>query len=166
MDGYFYYKFRGEVYAAYQYGNISPFVGLGVRWLYDDSGGRTTSTGFSSYDRQSQCLYLPVGAIYQLTDDFKVKAQFNYLLYGQQTSYLSDIAGFSNIENDQNNGWGVDITFDYQPFDRFGFYTFFRYWDIDDSETTIGFISGLAAFTALEPHNQTVEFGLGVSYKF
>ena len=59
-----------------------------------------------------------------------------------------------------------DITFDYRPFDRIGFYTFFRYWDIDDSETTVGFISGAAAFTALEPRNQTVEAGLGISYKF
>ncbi len=166
LDGYFYYKFRAEAYLAYEYHDLSPFVGLGYRWLYDDSGGRITSTGFSSYDRQSQYFYLPLGGIYQFTDNFKVKAQYNYLVYGKQTSFLSDIAGFSDIENDQNNGWGVDITFDYRPFDRIGVYTFFRYWDIDDSETTVGFISGSAAFVAFEPMNQTVEFGLGISYKF
>lgn len=109
---------------------------------------------------------MPVGAIYAFTNNFKVKAQYNYLLYGRQTSYLSDIAGFSDIENDQNNGWGVDITFDYRPFDRIGVHTFFRYWDIEDSETTVGFISGTAAFTAFESQNQTVEAGLGISYKF
>ncbi len=166
LDGFFYYKFRGEAYLAYRFRDFSPLLGLGYRWLYDDSGGRLTSTGFSSYDRQSQYLYMPVGGIYRFTDDLKVKAQYNYLLYGRQTSYLSDIAGFSDIENDQNRGWGVDITFDYRPFDRIGFYTFFRYWEIDDSETTVGFISGAAAFTALEPRNQTVEAGLGISYKF
>ena len=166
LDGYFYYKFRSEIYAAYRFRAFAPFLGLGYRWLYDDSGGRLTSTGFSSYDRQSQYLYLPVGGIYRFTDDFKVKAQYNYLLYGRQTSFLSDIEGFSDIENDQNNGWGVDITFDYRPFARVGFYTFFRYWDVDDSETTVGFISGSAAFTAFEPENQTVEAGVGISYKF
>ncbi len=166
LDGYWYYKFRGEAYIAYEYHGFSPLLGLGYRWLYDDKGGRSSSTGALSYDRQSQYLYMPVGAIYEITDSFKIKAQYNYLLYGKQTSFLSDIAGFSDIENDQNNGWGVDVTFDYRPFQNIGFYSFFRYWDIDDSETTVGFISGVAAFTAIEPMNQTVEAGVGVSYKF
>ena len=166
LDGYFYYKFRAEAYIAYEYHDFSPFIGLGYRWLYDDSGGRITSTGFSSYDRQSQYFYLPVGAIYEFTNALKIKAQYNYLVYGKQTSYLSDIQGYSDIENDQNNGWGVDFTLDYRPFKNVGFYSFFRYWEIDDSETTIGFISGTAAFVAYEPQNQTVEAGLGISYKF
>lgn len=166
LDGFWYYKFRAEAYVTYEYHGFAPILGLGYRWLYDDSGGRLTSTGFSSYDRQSQYLYLPIGAIYKVTDSFKVKAQYNYLIYGKQTSYLSDIPGFSDIENDQNNGWGVDVTFDYRPFRNIGFHTFFRYWDIDDSETTVGFILGTAAFTAIEPMNQTVEAGVGISYKF
>ncbi len=45
LDGYYYYKFRGEAYAAYQFNDFSPFIGLGYRWLYDDGGGLTTSTG-------------------------------------------------------------------------------------------------------------------------
>ena len=39
-----YYKFRGETYAGYQLDNFTPIIGLGYRWLYDDSGGETSST--------------------------------------------------------------------------------------------------------------------------
>jgi hypothetical protein len=167
LDGYFYYKFRGEGYAAYRLSaDFSPFLGLGYRWLYDDSGGKTTSTGFSSYDRLSQYFYLPVGGIYQFTDTFRIKAQFNWLLYGQQVSYLSDISGFSDLKNDQNSGWGVDTTLDYRLTERLGMHAFFRYWQIDDSDPTVGFFNGAPAFTGLEPKNTTVETGIGFSYKF
>lgn len=161
-----YYKFRGEVYGAYRIGDFAPFIGIGYRWLYDDGGGQLTSTGFSSYDRQSQYVYVPIGGIYRITDDLRIKGQYNLLLYGIQTSFLSDVAGFSDIENDQNFGWGTDITIDYRLSARFGVYTFFRYWDIDDSDPELGTINGVIAFQAFEPHNQTIEAGFGVSYKF
>jgi len=166
LDGYFYYKFRGEIYAAHRFDRFSPFIGLGYRWLYDDSGGKTTSTGFLSYDRQSQYFYLPVGTLLQITDGFRIKAQFNWLLFGRQDSYLSDISGFSDVKNDQNSGWGVDTTLDYRLTEHWGVHAFFRYWSIEDSEVAVGFVSGGAAFTALEPKNTTVESGLGVSYRF
>jgi len=167
MDGYFYYKFRGEVYGGYRINDyFTPFLGLGYRWLYDDSGGKTTSTGFSSYDRRSQYFYLPVGLLYQVTGAFRVKTQFNWLLYGQQTSYLSDISGYGDVKNDQKSGWGVDTTLDYRLTERLGVHAFFRYWTIEDSEVAVGFFNGVAAFTALEPQNTTVESGIGISYKF
>lgn len=166
LDGYYYYKFRGEIYGAYRFRQFAPFIGLGYRWLYDDSGGKTTSTGFSSYDRQSQYFYLPIGSIVELSDTVRFKAQFNYLMYGKQTSYLSDIQGFSDVDNDQNAGWGVDATLHYRISGRWGVQTFFRYWQIDDSEIAVGYINGSTAFTAQEPRNQSVEAGIGVSYRF
>ena len=166
LDGYYYYKFRAELVGAYQINRFSPFIGVGYRWLYDDSGGKTTSTGFLSYDRQSQYLYLPVGALVRVTDSFLFRAQFNWLLYGKQTSYLSDIDGFSDIDNDQKSGWGADTTLDFRVTDRIGVHAFFRYWEIEDSEIAVGLINGAAAFTALEPHNRTVESGIGISYRF
>ena len=81
--------------------NFTPIIGLGYRWLYDDSGGETSSTRALGYDRQSQYLYIPVGGIFDFGEDIKIKSQFNYLIAGRQTSYLSDIAGFSDVENDQ-----------------------------------------------------------------
>lgn len=166
LDGYFYYKFRGEAYAAYRFGRFIPYIGLGYRALYDDSGGKTTTDGSLSYDRLSQYFYLPVGSFFQIADSLRIKGQFNWLLYGKQISYLSDISGFSDVENEQKSGWGVDTTLEFAVTKRIGLYGFFRYWMIDDSEDTVGFFNGTPAFTAVEPQNTTIETGIGISYKF
>ena len=161
-----YYKFRGEALAGYKIGNFIPIVGLGYRWLYDDSGGLTSSTGALGYDRQSQYLYIPSGAVFEFNEKLKIKGQFNYLLAGMQTSYLSDIAGFSDIENDQTSGWGTDITVDYKINEKLSVYSFYRYWDIDKSDISIGTFAGVLLFQAFEPANTTTEVGIGFSYKF
>ncbi len=161
-----YYKFRGEALAGYKIGNFTPIVGLGYRWLYDDSGGLTSSTGALGYDRQSQYLYIPSGAVFEFNEKLKIKGQFNYLLAGMQTSYLSDIAGFSDIENDQTSGWGADITVDYKINEKLSVYSFYRYWDIDKSDISIGTFAGVLLFQAFEPANTTTEVGIGFSYKF
>ena len=160
-----YYKFRGETYAGYQLDNFTPIIGLGYRWLYDDSGGETSSTGALGYDRQSQYLYIPVGGIFNIDKDIKIKSQFNYLIAGRQTSYLSDIAGFSDVENDQSYGWGVDFTIDYKFSGATSLYSFYRHWDIDKSDTANGTFAGVLVFEAFEPANTTTEAGIGIGYK-
>ena len=95
-----------------------------------------------------------------------VKGQFNLLLAGRQTSYLSDIAGFSDVENDQTSGWGVDITLDYKLNEKVSLYSFYRYWDIDKSDIGTGTFAGVLQFEAFEPANTTTEVGIGISYKF
>ena len=161
-----YYKFRSEAYAGYRLDDFTPIIGLGYRWLYDDSGGTTSSTGALGYDRQSQYLYLPVGGIFDLNDKLKLKGQFNYLIAGRQTSYLSDIAGFTDIENDQTSGWGTDFTIDYRINNKTSIYSFFRYWDMVKSDTATGTFAGVLKFQAYEPANTTTEIGLGITYKF
>ena len=161
-----YYKFRGEVYAGYRMDNFTSILGLGYRWLYDDSGGQASSTGALGYDRQSQYYYVPAGGILDIGQDIKLKGQFNYLLTGKQTSFLSDIAGFSDVENDQSFGWGVDFTFDYKITNSTSFYSFYRYWDIDKSDTAEGTFPGVLIFEAFEPANKTTEAGIGIAYKF
>ena len=161
-----YYKFRGEALAGYKIENFTPIIGLGYRWLYDDSGGRASSTGALGYDRQSQYLYVPVGGVFEFNDKLKAKGQFNYLLAGRQTSYLSDVAGFTDVENDQTSGWGVDFTIDYKLNEKFSIYSFYRYWDIDKSDISTGTFAGVLLFQAFEPANTTTELGLGFSYKF
>ena len=161
-----YYKFRGEAYLGYRLEYFTPIIGLGYRWLYDDSGGTSSSTGALGYDRQSQYFYLPVGGIFDLGDKLRIKGQLNYLIAGRQTSYLSDIAGFTDIENDQTTGWGTDFTIDYKVNEKANIYSFFRYWDIDDSDIATGAFANVLIFEAFEPANTTTEIGIGVSYKF
>ncbi len=163
-----YYKFRGEVFAGYRLGDVTPIVGLGYRWLYDDGGGSTSSTGHSSYDRQSEYLYLPLGAIYNPSkfDKWRIKGQFNLFLDGQQTSYASDIsAGFNDLVNDQSDGWGIDFNIDYNLGDNATIYGFARHWDIGKSEIGTLTYAGLVSWYAWEPANTTTEIGVGLSYK-
>jgi len=161
-----YYKFRGEAYLGHRLEDFTPIIGLGYRWLYDDSGGVASSTGALGYDRQSQYLYLPVGGIYDPFDKLRVKGQFNYLLAGLQTSYLSDIAGYSDVDNDQTSGWGVDFNIGYEVNDKTSIYSFGRYWDIDKSDVGTGTYANAVIFEAYEPANATTEIGIGVSRKF
>ena len=161
-----YYKFRGEAYLGHRLEDFTPIIGLGYRWLYDDSGGVTSSTGALGYDRESQYLYLPVGGIYDPFDKLRVKGQFNYLLAGLQTSYLSDIAGYSDVDNDQTSGWGVDFNIGYEVNDKTSIYSFGRYWDIDKSDVATGTYANVLIFEAYEPANTTTEIGIGFSRKF
>ena len=154
-----YYKFRGEMYAAYRFDeSFSPFVGLGYRYLLDDSGGVISSTGALGYDRESQYLYLPVGIRLDATDKFYIKAQYNVFLKGRQISYI-----YGTIENEQNTGWGVDFTANYKISDKWSAYGFYRYWDIDNSTINL---SGSGTHTGQEPQNTTVEVGVGLAFKF
>ena len=161
LDG-VYYKLRAEIYGGYRFRKLMPILGFGYRWLYDNSGGQLTTTNAASYDRQSQYFYIPIGLVYDATDKFKIKAQYNVFLLGIQNSYLSDVAGYYDIENEQKSGWGVDVAATYRLNATWGIYGFARYWDIADSDTTVDPNN----VSWIEPANNTTEVGLGVSYRF
>ena len=158
-----YYKGRAEGYAASRINEqITPFIGLGFRRLFDSSGDYLTSTGHSGYDRLSQYLYAPVGIRFAPVDKLSVKAQYNTFLAGRQTSYMSyfsDVA--DDATNKQKKGWGVDFSANYQIDDTWATYGFFRHWDIKKSETT-----HYSNTDEWEPENTTQEIGIGIAYKF
>ena len=161
-----YYKGRLEGLFTYNLGPVKPFIGLGYRALYDDSGGKTTSTGHVGYDRLSQYVYIPIGGIFQLGSGFSFKGQFNYLAYGQQTSYFSTFSPLcSDLENEQTGGFGFDAAANFKITDRTSIYAFYRYWDIDDSNPNT-FVCGNFVGVGLEPQNVTNEAGIGVAFKF
>ncbi|MEE2745722.1 MAG: hypothetical protein VX617_02450 [Pseudomonadota bacterium] len=161
-----YYKLRGEAYLGLGINQITPIVGLGYRYLYDDSGGKTSSTGALSYDRQSEYIYLPAGLLINVDGGVSFKGQFNYLINGSQTSYLSDIDGFSDVKNNQSSGWGIDVSLNYKISDKITLYSFYRYWDIKKSDIGTGTFEGILIFNAFEPENTTSETGLGLAYSF
>ncbi len=51
---------------------LTPYLGFGYRYLYDDLGGMVSSTGAAGYDRRSQYIYLPLG----LTFDYVVNSEW------------------------------------------------------------------------------------------
>ena len=153
------YRFQGEVGLISPHGNIRIFGGFGYRWLYDDWGGKVSSTGAYAYDRQSRYWYLPMGIVIA-NNNSGWRFQYNYFIEGEQTSYLTNVPGYLNdIVNTQDSGNGFEVEY---KFDN-SWAVYLRSWDIDDSDlrvirTTSGNSLGY------EPKNETVEFGLTIFF--
>lgn len=132
------------------------YVGIGYRYLNDD-----LSIHPAGYERQSNYLYLPVG--YQLDfgldEGWSWGARFEYdvFLWGEQRSYLRQAdPSLPNVRNDQDEGFGyrVSVKFQHKNSDSILiFEPFFRFWDIEDSDISLGYF---------EPANETTEFGIQI----
>jgi len=71
---------------------LDLLYGIGFRWLYDDSGGRLSSTGQAGYDRESSYLYLPFGFRVPLGQG-SLRGQYQFFIKGNQVSHMADIPG-------------------------------------------------------------------------
>ena len=158
----------GYDFSIYESSIITPYIGFGYRWLYDDWGGMTTSTGANGYDRESQYYYIPIG-IETLSDIsngwfFGITAEFDYFLEGRQTSYLSNAdPGYNDIENKQKDGHGFRGSLKFQKKgERIGYIIepFVRYWKIDKSEVENIYYNGALWGYGWEPENKSTQFGI------
>ena len=177
------WEVRGLVGMDYYNGgniSLSPYTGLGFRDLYDDNRGRTTINA-GGYRRENQIYYLPIGVMprMKLEEGSRITSLLEYdiLLHGSQTSYLSD-AGFGdpNIENQQHSGFGIRANIMYEtPWWSVG--PFLNYWDIDKSKDKTFLDTSSSTCTALggsapcvltgnEPKNHTYEMGVQFKIHF
>ena len=131
----------GEI--SYKYNSF--YVGLGFRQLNDRWGGKQSSTGHFTYNRRSQYLYAPLGNIIYNNRGGYFKYQVNYLISGNQTSYITQ-AGYSQTTNTQDSGYGVEL--EWLPNHNYG--VFATHWNIADSSVNNGLY---------EPQNTTTEIG-------
>lgn len=150
---------------------ITPYVGFGYRYLYEDLGGLVSTTGAWGYDRKSEYFYIPIGveAVGALNENTALKAglEYDYFIRGTQTSYLSDVSSYYiDVENTQNTGYGVRGFFAIQKtgMNSIEFGPFFRYWNIEKSNLTVCTVDG--AYVCWEPENETTELGVRLSAKF
>ena len=120
--------------------------GLGIRWLYDNSGGKQTTTGHGTYDRRSIYFYLPIGLSFSDAIGTPITGQINILIKGHQKSFLAERVGFTDIGNDQNSGYGLSIDYKLSSQSEI----FLDYWNIEKSKLVQGYF---------EPENQTWEAG-------
>ena len=164
-----YYKSRLEYYLSTSSrvgaNDLLPYIGLGYRDLLDDSGFKTSSTNHLGYDRLSKYYYVPIGAIWYISDSLSLKSQYNYFLEGKQISFLNEILPNTysiNPENTQRLGWGIDLTLRSKLNKTWSTYGFFRSWNVEDSDS----VSCSALVYCMEPKNQTHEIGAGISYHF
>jgi hypothetical protein len=152
---------------------LSPYIGIGYRYLNQAFGGVTTSTGAPGYDRRSTYNYIPIGVIHRVAvNDNKAKLEttleYNYLLSGNQYSGLAAANPvLGNQNNAQNSGYGINLTILYKQ-DQWGFGPYYKYWNIADSQTNpTNFVaSGMRYNGFYEPANTTNEFGLKLTYSF
>ena len=164
-----YYKSRLEYYLSTSSkvgaNDLLPYIGLGYRDLLDDSGYKMSSTNHLGYDRLSKYYYVPIGAIWYISDSLSLKSQYNYFLEGKQISFLNEILPNTytvNPENTQRLGWGIDLTLRLNLNSKWSTYGFYRSWNVEDSDAVLC----SALIYCLEPKNQTHEIGAGVSYHF
>ncbi len=164
-----YFKSRLEYYLANNSprgaSDLKPYIGLGYRTLLDDSGFKRSSTNHLGYDRVSRYYYIPIGAIWYISENISLKSQYNYLMEGKQISYLNEILPNEytvNPEKIQRVGYGIDLTLRSKLNNKWSTYGFFRSWKVEDSDA----VSCSALIYCMEPKNQTHEIGAGISYHF
>lgn len=144
---------------------VSPYAGLGYRYLYDDLNGYS-STGQSGYRRYSNYFYAPLGATLRVGLNanwvFAPTAEYDFFIQGKQKSMLSDVnATFTNVTNTQNKGYGYRFYFMFER-NKLAVGPYLHYWHIQDSDVQpIG-----GGFSGLEPENFTREYGLELRYRF
>jgi hypothetical protein len=150
----------------------SPYIGIGYRLLFDQAGGRNSTTGAAGYDRLSQYFYIPLGFSLGIgAGDWVLRpsAEYDLFIHGIQTSYISEVGFDNDPVNQQTHGYGVRAAFlaeTLTAWGRIAFGPFFRYWNIGSSETATLSFRGTPAFTVFEPANNTVEAGATLRWRF
>jgi hypothetical protein len=150
-------------------GFITPFMGIGYRYLDDDSSGERSTTGYWGYDRESNYIYSPIGVSF-ITGlwngwSFGATGEFDYFWWGKQKSHLSDVPGYYDISNRQKKGYGLRGSIIIQERFRnidFRAEPFIRYWNIKNSEITVDPLGR----SWIEPKNNSTEIGIMLGVRF
>ncbi len=174
LDGTDQWEFDGRLLAGYDQstgngGHIKPYLGLDARYYRDEGKGGVTSLGFNAYDRRIFQLMLPVGVTYDIPTGrgfhFLPTIEGGPLLYGNVSTRLENIPGYSQLENHQGSGYEVRGDFMLNDLDDAGrgleFGPFVRYFHMEDSGTDT-----IPAGTFIEPKNSRLQLGAKMDYKF
>lgn len=148
---------------------ISPYIGLGYRYLYNDARG-LTSTGAVGYRRESNYLYLPIGVSHRIALNQRsrlvTELEYDHVLSGKQVSRLSDTGlGLSDVTNNQNSGSGLRLSVMYEK-NNWSIGPYWQQWNIDQSDTAVIYQNGSPVGIGWEPKNNTVEFGMKAGQQF
>jgi hypothetical protein len=143
----------------------SFYTGAGYRRLFDNKGPGVSTAGSYGYDRLSQYFYIPFGASFTFPvgqSAMSFNAEADYLVEGEQDSYLRDLGFDNNVSNTQKTGYGLrgGINFVPESIPYLSFGIFARYWNIGDSNYKPVYVRGVLYGYGLEPGNNTLETGL------
>jgi hypothetical protein len=144
---------------------LTPYSGLGYRFLRDNSRGMQTEIGKYGYLRKSNYLYSPIGVIGTTRIDkswrFSAEAEYDAFWHGWQYSDLGSINDTNFVaKNDQATGWGVRASLSlikaYAKSDL-SIQPYVRYWDVKASDVFVGIY---------EPRNNSKEGGIRIGIRF
>jgi hypothetical protein len=148
---------------------ITPYIGIGYRYLNDDMSGKVSSTGAAGYEREISYVYSPIGieAITRLENRWSIGAilEYDYFWDGTVKSHMGAIPGYYDIESDQDKGYGLRGSVKFQKKSEkldFAIEPFIRYWNIKKSKTTADPVGNLW----IEPKNNSTEFGIKLAIMF
>ena len=152
---------------------ITPYIGIGYRYLNDDGAGKFTSTGIDLCVRESNYFYSPIGLEVTTVLNKGWKAignfEYDYFWWGMQKTRLTDKVGYTtNLENKQEEGYGCRGSMEFQKTGGkldFAIGPFIRYWSIQVSRRS-GYTKNGVDKTGVEPKNNTLEIGGQVSIRF
>jgi len=157
-----YYEVRGLIGKDFHYGSytLSPYAGLGYRYLFNDLRG-TTTTGARGYRRESHYTTLPIGVTHKMSlanqAQLLTTVELSYLIRGRQDSKLSDSnPATADVDLKQRRGYGLRMAAMYR-FDKWSVGPALVMWRIKDSD-----MSNLV----FEPRNNTNEFMIKGAYHF
>ncbi len=154
---------------------MTPFIGLGYRYLRDDMAGRSSSSGSEKgYLRESNYYYSPIGieAVNVFDNGWSAAAiiEYDYFWKGKQKSnYSTADVGYNDVENDQNSGYGLRGSIMIKKQTARLFFViepFLRYWNIDKSEIENRTYHGTINAAVWEPKNESTEIGIKFTIGF
>ena len=98
---------------------LTPYIGIGYRYLNDDSNGTFTSRNFSGFERESTYFYIPVGieTLTQLENEWYVGVvlEYDYFVWGEQIDHLEDTDSRNDTLNlEQESGYGFRASLKFQ----------------------------------------------------
>jgi len=160
----------GYGFSILQASTLTPYIGLGYRYLNDDLAG-TTSTGAAGYEREQSYFYSPIGieTITKLENGWSIGTMLEYDIFwsGKNKSHFSDASpAYNDLEFDQDEGYGIRGSVKFQKEgDKVDYLIepFIRYWNIKESDRDL-----LTATNTyyVEPKNNSTEFGIKFAVKF
>ncbi len=153
---------------------LTPYFGVGYRYLNDDISGKTSTTNAAGYERESNYFYSPVGVegTFSKWQGWKLgfSAEYDIFWRGWQKSHLSDAnKNYGDLSNTQDSGYGVRGSLKLQKTGEvidIIVEPFIRYWQIDRSKDTDVRYAGVIIGYGYEPKNNTTESGVKVGVKF
>ncbi|MBJ7538965.1 autotransporter outer membrane beta-barrel domain-containing protein [Marinomonas transparens] len=151
---------------------MTPFVGLGYRYLNDDSRGNLSATDNVGYEREQVYFYNPIGLEWKALPNGLMwlvggRIEYDGLIKGVNHSNFGDLPGNSDVTFRQDDGYGVRIAVSFEkPLAEQGgggviIEPFYEHWDIAESDVVTN-----AQGNRIVPANNSNEWGVALMMSF